>query len=272
MNAIHSSALGAPRPPRTPAGPFQNKATRGGMRSNFVDVDSCSELSNDFITFNVSGQLFQVSNAELEKFPDSKLSLGKRDVFYDQLRKEYFIDRHRRTFEVIAGYINNGTLKLLVNDSIDYSGKYLLRPDDIPIDVFITELSFYNLGRETVEHFLKNEGMLRTPPPPKTDYHVRYRGRSETCGVRRVLNLVWELCEDPSSSAMARFYSITSVLLIFISIGIFCAETVPRVRCWGGCDQNHRKHHNTSKDDCVTFDIDCSNIPRWLMLMRSTEV
>ena len=114
MNAIHSSALGAPRPPRTPAGPFQNKATRG-TRSNFD-----SELSNDFITFNVSGQLFQVSGAELEKFPNSKLSLGKRDVFYDQLRKEYFIDRHRRTFEVITGYINNGALSLLVKDSIDY--------------------------------------------------------------------------------------------------------------------------------------------------------
>ena len=40
-------------------------------------------------------------------------------------------------------------------------GAGLVRPDDIPIDVFVTELAFYSLGRKTVENFLKNEGILR---------------------------------------------------------------------------------------------------------------
>ena len=47
-------------------------------------------------------------SAELQKYPESKLSLNKRSCFFDKVRKEYFIDRHRRTFEVIASYINNG--------------------------------------------------------------------------------------------------------------------------------------------------------------------
>ena len=47
-------------------------------------------------------------SAELQKYPESKLSSAKRSCFFDKARKEYFIDRHRRTFEVIASYINNG--------------------------------------------------------------------------------------------------------------------------------------------------------------------
>ena len=125
---------------------------------------------------------------------------------------------------------------------IDFSGKYLLRPDDIPIDVFITELSFYNLGRDTIEDFLKSEGMLRTPVQSKVDTIDRYPAMvpdvtefrlestfwhlvtvTHDCNLRRTLSFVWELCEDPRSSIFARVYSILSVILIFISIGIFCA-------------------------------------------------
>ena len=64
-----------------------------------------------------------------------------------------------------------------ISTDIDFSGKYLLRPDDIPIDVFITELSFYNLGRDTIEDFLKSEGMLRTPVQSKVDTIDRYPAR-----------------------------------------------------------------------------------------------
>ena len=132
-------------------------------------------------------------SAELQKYPESKLSLNKRSCFFDKVRKEYFIDRHRRTFEVIASYINNGkyfSFRVFFSGSfyfittdIDFSGKYLLRPDDIPIDVFITELSFYNLGRDTIEDFLKSEGMLRTPVQNKVDTIDRYPAR--------VSNVLW---------------------------------------------------------------------------------
>ena len=97
------------------------------------------------------------------------------------------------------------------------SAKYLLRPDDIPIDVFITELSFYNLGRDTVEHFLKNEGMLRTPTPPKSETierHPEYSQRTFGGKCRQTISLVWELCEAMVSMFFMNF-SFTSYLVVY---------------------------------------------------------
>ena len=98
-----------------------------------------------------------------------------REQFYDEKRREYFIDRHRRTFEVIANFINNAKW-----------GADLIRPDDIPIDVFVTELAFYSLGRETVENFLKNEGLLRDGSNSQNE--------SESTNHRAY---IWKMCEDP---------------------------------------------------------------------------
>ena len=62
----------------------------------------------------------------------------------------------------------------------------MIRPDDIPIDVFVTELAFYSLGRETVENFLKNEGLLRDT--------VNAENESESTNHRAY---IWKMCEDP---------------------------------------------------------------------------
>jgi len=66
------------------------------------------------------------------------------------------------------------------------------------------------------------------------------------------------------SSGFARAYSILSVLLIFLSIGIFCAETVPNIKIYNGC-KTHRVHHP------VATDADCNKLPFYVAIMRSTE-
>jgi len=183
------------------------------------------------------------------------LYIKYRQIFFDKKRQEYFIDRHRRTFEVIANFINNG--------------KYLIRPDDIPIDVFVTELAFYSLGRETVENFLNNEGLLRDERRFDQDSNC---GEMETPPIGYTANpsisFVWKMCEDPSSSLVARLYSILSVILIFLSIGIFCAETLPNVRKYNSCN-SHRYHHETTP--LVTNQNICVSLPEWLLLMRKIE-
>ena len=59
---------------------------------------------------------------------------------------EYFLDRHRNSFEVIANWLTNG-------------GE-LVCPDTVPIDIFLYEISFYRLPVPVIEDFLRNEGLL----------------------------------------------------------------------------------------------------------------
>ena len=57
--------------------------------------------------------------------------LGHRDFedLWDAKRREYFIDRHRATFEVLANWF--------------MEGGDLIRPDHIPIDIFLNEIPYY---------------------------------------------------------------------------------------------------------------------------------
>ena len=40
------------------------------------------------------------------------------------------------------------------------SGGALVRPDHIPIDIFLNEITFYRLNLETISEFLEIEGLL----------------------------------------------------------------------------------------------------------------
>ena len=60
--------------------------------------------------------------------------------------QDYFLDRHRNSFEVIANWLTNG-------------GE-LVCPDTVPIDIFLYEISFYRLPVPVIEDFLRNEGLL----------------------------------------------------------------------------------------------------------------
>ena len=60
--------------------------------------------------------------------------------------QEFFLDRHRNSFEVIANWLS--------------IGGELVCPDTIPIDVFLYEISFYQLPVPAIEDFLRNEGLL----------------------------------------------------------------------------------------------------------------
>ena len=112
------------------------------------------------------------------------------------------------------------------------------------------------------------------------------------------ISFIWKMCEDPSSlglfksihdprsswtvrvgppngalvpeinpessSLVARLYSILSVILIFLSIGIFCAETLPNVRKYNSCN-SHRYHHETKSitTPLVTNQNLCATLPVW---------
>ncbi|NWS21800.1 KCNA3 protein, partial [Pachyramphus minor] len=96
------------------------------------------------------------------------------------------------------------------------SGGRLRRPPDVPLDVFLEELRFYQLGEEAEERLREAEGFSVEAPPALP------RG-----GLRR---RAWLLCEHPESSRAARAVALLSVLVILVSIVVFCLETLPQFR------------------------------------------
>ncbi|KFR13835.1 Potassium voltage-gated channel subfamily A member 3, partial [Opisthocomus hoazin] len=127
---------------------------------------------------------------------------SRRVRYFDPLRNEYFFDRNRPSFDAILYYYQ--------------SGGRLRRPVHVPLDIFLEEIRFYQLGQEAIETFREDEGFIQEEEKPLPQHHFQRQ--------------VWLLFESPESSGPARAIAIVSVLVILISIITFCLETLPEFR------------------------------------------
>ena len=145
------------------------------------------------ITINVGGERFQTYENTLSCYPDSLLgSPERRQEFYNAGRNELvFPSQNKYVFNAILFFYQAGILS---------------RPDDIPLDVFIEEIKFFDLARYSVEvplPALKNEYV----PPNNT-----------------ARNRVWNFMENPQTIAgnlFARF----SLFMVFLWLIMLCLET-----------------------------------------------
>ncbi|XP_077155609.1 potassium voltage-gated channel subfamily A member 10 [Ranitomeya variabilis] len=170
---------------------------------NMVTEQMITEEGNQRLLINIAGLRYETQLKTLSEFPDSLLGdPQKRIHYFDSMRNEYFFDRNRPSFDGILYYYQSG-------------GK-IRRPANVPIDVFADEIVFYELGNEALDQFRDDEGFLKDPeiPLPTNDYHRQF----------------WLLFEYPESSSAARGMALVSVLVIVISILIFCLETLPEFR------------------------------------------
>ncbi|KAL6483263.1 hypothetical protein MHYP_G00081350 [Metynnis hypsauchen] len=155
------------------------------------------------VVINISGLRFETQLKTLAQFPETLLGdPRKRTAYFDPLRNEYFFDRNRPSFDAILYYYQ--------------SGGRVRRPVNVPIDVFTEEIRFYELGEEAMEKFREDEGFIKEEERalPAGDFQRQ----------------VWLLFEYPESSGPARGIAIVSVLVILVSIVIFCLETLPEFR------------------------------------------
>uniref|UniRef100_A0A7M4F5S3 BTB domain-containing protein n=1 Tax=Crocodylus porosus TaxID=8502 RepID=A0A7M4F5S3_CROPO len=160
-------------------------------------------ISGHRVLINISGLRFETQLGTLSQFPDTLLGDPRRRVrYFDPLRNEYFFDRNRPSFDAILYYYQ--------------SGGRLRRPVQVPLDVFLEEIRFYQLGQEAIESFRQDEGFIQEEEKPLPRHHFQRQ--------------VWLLFEYPESSGPARAIAIVSVLVILISIVIFCLETLPEFR------------------------------------------
>ena len=157
--------------------------------------------TSDRVVINVSGLKFETHIETLEQNPDTLLGdEAKRSKYYDSLRHEYFFDRNRPAFDAILFYYQSG-------------GK-LLRPANVPMDVFADEIRFYELGDDVLHKVEQEEGYIEEEKPvlPENKWQRK----------------VWQLFEFPDTSLAARFVAIFSVFVITLSIVTFCVETLPQ--------------------------------------------
>ncbi|RWS30107.1 potassium voltage-gated channel protein Shaker-like protein, partial [Leptotrombidium deliense] len=173
-----------------------------GLRFEALDHDhSLCER----VVINVSGTRFETQLRTLNTFSDTLLgNPQKRIRYFDPTRNEYFFDRCRIAFEAILYYYQScGRLR---------------RPGNVPLDVFVEEVKFYELGELALEKLKKDEGYSAKEqdnrPLPENPLHRK----------------LWLLFEHPESSQAARIIAITSVLVIIVSIVIFCLETLPQYK------------------------------------------
>nr|XP_057925435.1 potassium voltage-gated channel subfamily A member 1 [Doryrhamphus excisus] len=155
------------------------------------------------VVINVSGLKFETQLKTLTQFPDTLLGdPNKRIRYFDPLRNEYFFDRNRPSFDAILYYYQ--------------SGGRLKRPANVPFDIFSEEVKFYELGEEAILKFREDEGFVKEEEKPLPEDEFKRQ--------------IWLLFEYPESSSPARGIAVVSVLVIVISIVIFCLETLPEFR------------------------------------------
>ena len=151
------------------------------------------------LRINVSGQYFEIGRKALARHPKTLLGDGaRRTRYYDPERDEFFFDRHRPSFEAIFAYYQTG-------------GR-LRRPFNVPDDIFLDELLFYELESDAVDDYKRSEGYaFEELPMPSNQLQRR----------------IWTLFEYPETSRAAFFVAVMSVVMTLISIVLFCVETLP---------------------------------------------
>ncbi|XP_026180706.1 potassium voltage-gated channel subfamily A member 7 [Mastacembelus armatus] len=166
------------------------------------------------LVINVSGMRYETQLRTLAQFPNSLLGDPERRLrYFDPIRNELFLDRSRICFDAILYFYQ--------------SGGRLRRPANIPLDIFLEELRFYELGEEIIDRFKEDEGFPKEEVRPLPTNKLQRR--------------LWMLFEYPESSSGARIIAIISVMVIVISILIFCLETLPEFRS----EKEHREQYTT---------------------------
>ncbi|XP_051975342.1 potassium voltage-gated channel subfamily A member 6a [Xyrauchen texanus] len=170
---------------------------------DICDVERTGQESCERVFFNISGLRFETQLKTLARFPDTLLGDPcKRMRFFDPLKNEYFFDRNRQSFDAILYFYQ--------------SGGRLRRPNNVPVEIFIEEIRFYEIGEDIIDNFQEDEGLCKEEERPMPSSKFQRQ--------------IWLMFEYPDSSKSAKIIAVLSVMIILISIVIFCVETLPVFR------------------------------------------
>lgn len=152
------------------------------------------------IRINVSGRIFESYKNTLTSREGSIFRLRGIVKYYDNEKKEYFFEQDPRAFEAILTYLQCGIL---------------VRPETVALKNFVAELQFYGFGKKAWELY-QSEDVYS----PDTNEH---KPRSEIGTALYIYNLM----EHPDVNIVSRVFVTFSCLIIFLSIIVYCLETLP---------------------------------------------
>ncbi|CAF1019914.1 unnamed protein product [Adineta steineri] len=155
------------------------------------------------IIINVSGLRFETLKTTLERYPQTLLgNIRRRSLFYDKKQDEYFFDRHRTCFESILYYYqSHGRLR---------------RPEYVPLDTFLEEITFFELGPDALKQVRRDED-LEEATKVQLPQNRFYRH-------------LWANLEYPQYSMTAKIINMCSILFILVSAIELAIETLPNYR------------------------------------------
>lgn len=169
------------------------------------DEHVCCRETCGRVTINVAGLRFETQMRTLHRLPETLLGNDeKRRKFWDPDRGEYFFDRHRPSFPAILFFYQ--------------SGGRLVRPMEVPTDVFLGEIQFFEMGKSVINSYMKAEGFISE----SNENHPMPKGA--------ISKKIWEFLEYPETSLGAKIFAGISVAFIVISVVSFCVETLPQYR------------------------------------------
>ncbi|XP_061666442.1 potassium voltage-gated channel subfamily A member 7-like [Syngnathoides biaculeatus] len=197
------------------------------MKTNEKEKKRRGWALSERLAINVSGMRYETQLRTLAQFPDSMLGdPQRRSRYFDPMRNELFLDRNRACFDAILYFYQ--------------SGGRLRRPANIPLDIFMDELMFYELGEDIMIRFKDDEGFSKEEERPLPSNETQKK--------------LWMLFEHPESSSAARIIAIVSVMVIVVSILIFCLETLPDFRVEKETREEYfYKHHGQERNTSETL-------------------
>ena len=159
-----------------------------------------SDKRNEIVTINISGDRYETHLSTLETYPNTLLgNEEKRKYYWNNKKKEYFFDRHRSCFNAILYYYqSNGRLR---------------RPNYVPLDTFIEEISFFDLGPEAMSQVTKVENVSMIKYIDLPDWLWR--------------RYIWCYLEYPQNSIFSRIIYAISMFLTVVSCITLAVETLP---------------------------------------------
>ncbi|KAI8495493.1 optic nerve structural organization [Branchiostoma belcheri] len=162
------------------------------------------------LRLNISGMIFETWESTLNRYPNTLLGdPARREKFYCPDGDEYFFDRHRPSFEGIFRLYQRGH-----KATADYENK-MEKPLNVPVEIFYAEMKFFDIDEAIIKQCLEDE-WYSLEEDPYADLPTIEPQRS-----------IWLLFDYPESSVAAKAIAVISVSIIFVSIAVFCVETIP---------------------------------------------
>ena len=136
----------------------------------------------------------------MQLYPDTLLgNPERRKLFWNAQTGEYFFDRHRACFEAILYYYqSHGRIR---------------RPEFVPLDTFMEEVAFFELGTEATNQVRKVENLKVVKERPMPRQVWRW--------------YLWYYFEYPQHSLLARVINIISMIFTILSCVALAVESLP---------------------------------------------